>query len=228
MKEFFKYKSHFLDLFQWRKRAPLKIVITGSPRSGTSFLAGLIHQMGFNVGPKKWLKGANEYNPYGYFECVPLMKKSEDILEKLGGDFHDLPNFYIGWTNNLNQEKKEIINIIRQGNIEVYKGNRLMVLADLYDELFPNLKWIFINRDINDTYNSRFGEHLSFEEWEHITLKRLNVWHNSKPSQKSLNLDYQDFKIDLEGTIERIQNHLEISLTNVKKKQCIDFFKPRN
>ena len=77
---------------------PLKVVITGPPRSGTSFLAGLVTGMGLSPGPKEWLKDADEHNPYGYFECLPLLYIEDDIFRKLGGSFGHIPEFPENWT----------------------------------------------------------------------------------------------------------------------------------
>ena len=155
-----------------RPTRTLKVIITGSPRSGSSFLSGLVHHMGFDLGPEQWIKKPDRYNPMGYFECLPLMRCEMEALKKLGGDFHRLPAFNPGWTDTLREEKQAILQIVERGKIELYKGNRLMILADLFDELFPRAKWLFIDRDVKDTFKSRFGEGMSFQEWVKITDDR--------------------------------------------------------
>ena len=51
-------------IFHYKGPAPLRAIVTAPPRSGTSFLAGLLVQMGLSPGPEKWLKEADEHNPY--------------------------------------------------------------------------------------------------------------------------------------------------------------------
>lgn len=217
-----------IKLIHYSGPKPLKVIVTGSPRSGTSFVAGLVHRMGFSLGPKKWLKKGDEHNPYGYFECLPLKKISNKILEELGGDFHhNLPSLESGWTEAFESKKSEITRIIEAGGIELYKGNRLLVLADLYDELFPEAKWIFTQRSIKETYRSRFGEELSFGEWERITNERLRKWESCRPAKQALYVDYQDFKSDAKKTVSKIQAFLEIELTESQVGSCVDFFLPR-
>lgn len=205
----------------------LKVIITGSPRSGTSFLAGLVCRMGFHPGPEKWLKNPDEHNPHGYFECMPLMKISMKILEKLGGDFHRLPSFGPACRGHCEDEKRDIARIVEAGGIEMYKGNRLMVLADLYDELFPEAKWIFVQRTVEETYRSRFGDKMPFEEWKTISDSRLRRWQASKPSARALTVDYADFGSDLARCVGEIERFLGVALTAEQRNACIDFYQPR-
>ena len=211
-----------------KKPAELKVIVTGTPRTGTSFLSGLVHRMGFSLGPKKWLKKADKNNVYGYFECVPLLQISDRILEKLGGSFLDLPEFKPGWTALLEEEKREILRIVQKGGIELYKGNRLTVLAGLYDEIFPDAQWIYISRDINETYKSRFGGEISFEDWRKITNRRISLWESSRPATKALNLDYRDFKDNSKATVYKILDFLGLNLSSRKIEECINFFQTRH
>lgn len=207
----------------------LKVIITGLPRSGTSFLTSLVHKMGFSLGPQNWLVGADKYNRYGYFESIPLNRLSDKILKKLDSDFHEnLPILELGWIEKCSLEKRQIKNVVQNGNIKLMKDNKVIILADLYDELFPNAKWIFIQRDIEETYRSRFGDPLSFEQWQQITSDRLSIWQSSKPAQKALWFNYEDFKINIDQSIERLQAHLGIELTEAQLNDCRELFKPRS
>jgi hypothetical protein len=206
---------------------PLKVIVTGSPRSGTSFVTGLIHLMGFSIGPKSWLKKADRYNPYGYFECQPLNRLSSAVLMSLG-DFHSaLPSLEDQWTEAFKAEQAQIVRVVESGGVELYKDNLLLVLADLYDELFPDAKWVFVQRDIEATYKSRFGRHLSFSDWQRIVERRSQLWQSSNPSKKALYIDYDDFKSDIKGAVQTIQTFLDIELSKKQLAVCIDFFKPR-
>ncbi|MFB6273729.1 MAG: hypothetical protein ABEL51_12620, partial [Salinibacter sp.] len=133
-----KYMKVKNRLMHYNGPDPLQIIVTGQPRSGTSFLAGLLSRMGLSAGPIEWLKSADEHNPYGYFECLPLLHLSEEILADLGGGVNDVPRLPEDWTSQLHQEKRRIQEIVTSGGIELYKDNRLMILADLYDEIFPS------------------------------------------------------------------------------------------
>lgn len=59
---------------------PLCILVLGTPRSGTSCIAGIVHHLGVPMGTR--LMEADEWNPAGYFQDEDF----EDILhEALGG-----------------------------------------------------------------------------------------------------------------------------------------------
>ncbi|MEM9822790.1 MAG: hypothetical protein AAF985_17045, partial [Bacteroidota bacterium] len=66
----------------------LKVILTGGPRSGTSFLARLIFEMGYHPGRKKHLIWPEEKTKKGYLEHLKLLQISKDILKKLDADFH--------------------------------------------------------------------------------------------------------------------------------------------
>ncbi len=204
----------------------LNVIVTGTPRTGTSLVAGLVNLMGFKLGPEKWVKPPDRFNPSGYFECKKLMEVSNLILNKLGGNFHDLPDIKEGWTSDFEKEKRKISKIIRKGKIEMYKGNRLTLISDIYDELFPEAKWLYVSRDIEETYRSRFGEHISFEEWEELTRNRIDHWKRSKVSKKALDLNYRDFQESFDDTLARMVEHLGIELSTDQINDCKLFYKP--
>lgn len=215
-------------LLHYKGPDPLKVIITGPPRSGTSFVAGLVVRMGFSPGPKEWLKPPDEHNRYGYYECEPLKAIEKAILTRLGGDFHHLPSLSDGWTRGFQEEERQITRLVRRGGIEVYKGNRLMVLADLCHEIFPDAKWIFCARETEQTYRSRFGGDITLDEWREITAARLEAWRSSRASDGALVADYDDFKADTQGTVQRIQRFLGVDLSRRQLDECIGFFAPRS
>jgi hypothetical protein len=222
------FETRFSRKIEYEK-PPVKVIITGLPRSGTSFLTNMVSSMGFYLGPEEWLKPADQYNRYGYFENRHLLYTTNKILNKLEIDYHNnIPIIQPNWIKEIESERKAILQIVNKGNIEIIKENKLCLLANLYDELFPDAKWIFIQRDIKQTYKSRFGEAISFENWEIITNRRIQLWKTSKPSKKALNLDYQDFIENLEASIEKVEFFLGIDLTETQKLNCLDIFKPKS
>lgn len=211
----------------YRGPRPLKVIVVGSPRAGTSFVTGMVQRMGFHLGPEQWLRPADTHNRHGYFECLPLTRLSLHILQKLGGDFHHLPRFEPGWQTSLEREKEMIASLVESGGIELLKDNHLLVLADLYADLFPQARWIYVLRDVQETYRSRFGEHMSLDEWRTLSARRLALWHASRPASRALHLDYAEFKQDLASAIERVSTFLEIDLSPAQRRACMAFFQPR-
>ncbi|MEM9821755.1 MAG: hypothetical protein AAF985_11815, partial [Bacteroidota bacterium] len=154
---------------------------------------------------------------------------SKDILKKLDADFHHhLPQLAPGWTQHFQKEKTAIAKLVRKEQMDFYKGNRLLVLSDLYCELFPEAKWIFIQRSVEATYQSRFGRPLSFEEWRQITEQRQAIWEGSRASQSALHLHYTDFVDQAEQTIVRIAAHLDLKLEPGQVQGFAALFQSRN
>lgn len=215
-------------ILRQRKNHHLRVIICGLPRSGTSFLTGLVSNMGYRLGPERWLKRSDANNKFGYFENLPLNILSEKIMGQYDADFIDNPIMPDDWLDKLEIKYGEKIKrIVNAGEIELYKDNRLIILADLYARIFPEAKWIFIQRSIESTYNSRFGESVTPEKWQDLTVKRLNQWRNTKTSNHALSLQYEDFSNDLESQIQKISSHLEKDLTDKQLIACRRFYQPK-
>lgn len=209
------------------KEAKLRVIVTGSPRSGTSFLSGLVHRMGYSVGSDAHIKAADEHNKYGYFEHVKLMEISIALLGNLGADFHmNIPDLKSGWSRNWIKEKEQIGRIIAQEGIELYKCNRLMILADLYVDLFPEAQWIRISRSTEGAYRSRFGEELGFDDWVKITENREQAWNRTLASKNALEVDYDSMMGSREISLRKIADFLDIRLNTRLREKCLDFFRP--
>lgn len=209
------------------KTARLRVVITGLPRSGTSFLACLVHHLGFDPGPAQQLKGADANNPYGYFENRRMIRVENEIFERMGGNFMHLPPLENGWTNRVAKQKSKILRIVSHGGLEMYKGNRAVVLADLYHELFPDAKWLFIERPVEDTYRSRFGEAMTLSDWKSLCECRMAVWKRSVPAEKALYVKYSDFNLDTAAAVQRVASHLGVTLDDARTRELVELFRPR-
>jgi len=205
----------------------MKVFIPCMPRSGTSFLTSLVSKMGFNLGPQNWLKPPNIHNPNGYFESLPIMKICFDMLSKLNGDFfYNIPQLYNGWKENLTEEKDKVISLIDEGKIELVKNGPILIVADLFHDIYPDAKWILITRDINETYKSRFGNFISFSDWEKLTKDRLKAWNSTIPSTNALEIDYKDFQMNFNDTCGKISQYLGIDLSEEKLINLRTLFKP--
>ena len=212
----------------FKKQHELKVIITGGPRSGTSFLAGLVNEMGFHPGKHVLLKAPPANIRKGYLEHLKLLKISRSILDKLNADFNfNIPVLEKGWTNQFPKEKAAIRKIVQSEQIDFYKGNRLLVLADIYDELFPEAKWLCIKRKTEDTYKSRFGKERSWEEWTSITENRYAAWARTNASKKAIELDYDSFKENSRLPIEQIAKHLSLTPDEKAFQQYQNYFQPQ-
>ncbi len=62
-----------------------RVIVLGVHRSGTSLLAELAHRWGAHGGPPENLYPANEWNPRGYWEFVPLINFNNNLLKAVKG-----------------------------------------------------------------------------------------------------------------------------------------------
>lgn len=193
----------------------MKVIITGNPRSGTSFVCQLVSQMGFNPGSPKNIKPADQYNPGGYWEHIPLASITDLIFQKLNLNFFSqIQSLSSNWQKSLTAERDMIVQTVRSDKVEVYKDNKLMVIADLYSDLFPRAKWLFVSRDFEECYRSRWGEPISLENYIEICAARLVIWRQTRASRACLTIDYNDFKTSTSNTITKIVNYLGVDIAN--------------
>ena len=203
--------------------APL--IITGHPRSGTSLVAGLVHKLGYSYGPEKWIKKADTHNTTGYYECLPVMKVSNNILHEMGGDFHDLPILEGQWFKQFPKEKEKLIKIVKRGKLDYFKDNKAMVLSDFYSDTFPDARWIFVTRNLESSFKSRFGEKISLERWRQIWTARQERWDYCSASKNALNVKFEDLIANPEEGLIKISAYLDVELDDLKRNACLGFFK---
>lgn len=135
------------------------------------------------------------------------------------------------WLDLCVKEQQEIKWIIEREGIEVYKGNMLVILADLYDVLFPDAKWIFISRNADEIVRSMIATDktkLANETYLLDSVKQWrSSWYNSRVSKSCLEVRYEDFLKSPEYTIQTIAKYLNHPLSPEVLRRCLDFFKPR-
>jgi len=68
------------------------IIVLGPPRSGTSLIGKILHQVGVDMGK---IRPPDPENPTGYFEDWELLRLQDKIIEKCGHEYNgfNLPDF---------------------------------------------------------------------------------------------------------------------------------------
>ena len=125
------------------------ILITGCARSGTSMIAGIFNLCGAFGGD---MRGATSYNSKGMFENKYIVDEVvKPYLSRMGSDpmgqyplpdqsrISLMPNF-----------RSIIMNVFMdQGYKEgpwFYKGAKMCLVWKLWNDAFPNAKWIIVRR----------------------------------------------------------------------------------
>ena len=190
----------------------MKVIITGNARSGTSFLTNLVHKMtNYNCGEN--IRAADEDNKWGYWEHVILNTVTTKCLGDEGVSYvsekpikkidFSLPEFDIF--------RKIIDKTVNKEKIELYKDNKLILAPELYTKLYPEAKWIYIQRNLKDGFKSRFGQEITFEEYSNMVKNRLDCWNEKEKPKNCLVVNYEDFDTDIDNVIKTIAEYLGIS-----------------
>jgi len=135
------------------------IFITGAARSGTSLVAGTINICGAFGGK---MYPANRYNQKGMFENAEMRDNVvKDYLKKINVDprgQYPLPD-----VNNLiipDNFRGKVENIfINQGYNDghwFYKAPKMCLFWPVWNQAFPDAKWVIVRRRTGDVINSCF------------------------------------------------------------------------
>jgi len=168
----------------------------------------------------------------GYYELNRLIYLEETILRYLQGDYYfHIPNFTANWTcssEGIVSKKASLFMYLSGVRAKVVKMSRI-VLADLFNDLFPSAKWIYISRNVSAMFASRFGASISYPKYVRMLERRFAVWNASVPAKKALYLQYEEFSTPsgFLNALSKIAKHLSLSLTTSQIESCTDFWRPR-
>ena len=73
------------------------ICVLGMHRSGTSVASRLLNLLGVYLGAEEHLLGPEPDNPKGFWEFKPIFDLNNEILGRLGGNWHEPPPLRPGW-----------------------------------------------------------------------------------------------------------------------------------
>jgi uncharacterized Rossmann fold enzyme len=136
------------------------ILVLGAARSGTSMVAGLLHRMGAWVG--ETVRGAPE-NPKGFFENKRIRDGvMKTMLATAGYDVHGrdpIPEQVLNTEMNVERFRYLIGKCLEHdgflNNIPwLYKDCKLALNWDIWNESYPNAKWVFVKRNKEDIIES--------------------------------------------------------------------------
>ena len=97
------------------------VCVLGMHRSGTSVTTSLLEPLGVHLGSVDDLRHPLVEGPHGYWEHRPLKAVSEDLLHRVGGDWHTPLQFQAGWErakrfDDLRAHAKGLIEAIEDGH----------------------------------------------------------------------------------------------------------------
>jgi hypothetical protein len=202
------------------------IVILGMHRSGTSMVAGILHQLGVDIGDE--LMEAGISNPFGHFEDKQFVDINNRILATCGGDWLSPPPLEIILLQK-NQYSKEIVDLINRNKSELWgwKDPRTTLTIDLYLPYLQNPYFIVCYRNVVDIATS-LQKRAGLEEDKSLKLieiynNRIDSFFKNHLNLKRLDLSYEDIRKNPHKEIENIIHFLGISQDEKKIQQATRF-----
>jgi hypothetical protein len=121
--------------------------IAGCPRSGTSFIAGLLAGHGVWVGD---CIEADQHNQMGYYENKQIVQITKDLLKgngmKARSDTHPIyiHNNVLSYQPNI---RKEVLKVVGRQKAWLYKDSKILLTPSYWVSQFPEAIWILPYRD---------------------------------------------------------------------------------
>lgn len=183
-----------------------KFCITGMHRTGTSYMARLLYEAGFNFGDPDQLMPPNEYNPEGYFENVKIVKINNAILKKLGMTWDNVKVPEKGWSRHwrfsfLKWKAKRILK-----TLDVWKDPRICITYEFWESIVPHLKVVLMSR-------SRIAVALSLKRRDRMELSRARkLWSLYYLSVFKFIHPFERFPVRLEF----LKEHPDVEVATIK------------
>jgi len=148
------------DLAKRRRpmRAPAPVCVTGMHRSGTSLVAGMVGDLGIDMGRPAEMITAEMFDlpaddqPGGYHENVRFLRLDDAILNRMGGDNYRVPELSSGWATApvLADERRRAEALAVELRARApwgFKDPRAMLLLELWLDVVPDLQVVLCLRN---------------------------------------------------------------------------------
>ena len=189
------------------------VCVLGMHRSGTSLVAGVVRQLGVDLGPDEEFLPPDSNNKSGYFELKELVYLNNDILAYYGGTWDQVPELPPGW------EKSDELAQIRDQARDLlcrrfaaspqwgWKDPRTCITLPFWQRLVPDLRYVICVRnpiDVAHSLRSREGEerglHENVLDWLRHTASALAY----TAGEPRIAVHYERFFEDPEREVRRL------------------------
>jgi hypothetical protein len=143
------------------------VCVLGMHRSGTSLVAGILRELGIDLGPDEEFLPPDPNNQSGYFELADAVEINDEILAHYGGSWDDLPELPPGWeqSDELAQIRDRARRALGRRFVAssewAWKDPRTCITLPFWQRLVPGLRYVICVRnpvDIAHSLRSREGE----------------------------------------------------------------------
>lgn len=175
---------------------PFEVLVTGYPNSGTSYMAELVHEFGFAVGPKPLLKEGDSHNPWGYWEFLPIRTVFWKAL--LGFNPMSIPAEAMTLPS---KDADQIFGIARTYQVECYKDNALPLGYGGFPEYS---KILVMTRNPRTLYDRYYARNYSWPAFFNCWQSYAGLVRDMSTSREVLSINYETFGSDLERAVRRV------------------------
>lgn len=190
------------------------VVVSGMHRSGTSAVARIINLLGIDLGDEDRLMEAKADNPTGFWENLSLSGFNDDLLGFLGGRWDDPPVLLDGWETapSLDPWRERARTLVTEqlsGEIAGWKDPRMSLLLPFWRTVVPIEPGVLVLRHPKEVAASLGArDDMPAEVAAELWLRYVVAARSNDPD--ALVLAYDDLFTDLEGTVERLVDHLRV------------------
>ena len=127
------------------------VCIAGMHRSGTSLVARVLRDCGFDLGPSRDLMPAAPDNPEGFWENLRFVRINDRILARLGGSWSHPPPLAAGWERSpeladLREEASALVQTFAGREMWAWKDPRTSLTLPLWRAVVPGVKAVICVR----------------------------------------------------------------------------------
>lgn len=135
------------------------VCIAGMHRSGTSLVSRMVNVLGVDLGPEDRMIRAAPENPKGFWENADIKRVNEDLLQRMGGSWHNPPMLAAGWEcssylDDLRQKAARIMGRIAGDQPFGWKDPRNSLTLPFWQTVVNADKVVVVIRDPRHVANS--------------------------------------------------------------------------
>jgi hypothetical protein len=193
------------------------VCVVGMHRSGTSLVAGILRQLGVDLGPDEEFLPPDPNNQSGYFELAELVRINNEILARHGGSWDNLPELPPGWerSDQLAEIRDRASRILQSrfgGSRQwAWKDPRTCITLPFWQRLVSGLRYVICLRnpvDIAHSLRAREGEERALSEHVRDWLRHTASALSYTADRPRILVRYERFFDDPEHEVRRLAGFL--------------------
>ncbi len=200
------------------------IIVLGMPRSGTSLVADLVYRWGAYAGPKQALLKADEWNPQGYWEYIPLKRLNDELLAAVRASERVPPATdeivaEKASDSHLREKARRLLARMQAGtDVWFWKDPRLPILLPFWNTIWDEMIYVIPIRnpvDIAGSQKKLSGQQMPADEfpfsaaflyWQCFMLAILR---NTEGNRRKIFIEYEQLIADPVEGCERLCTFLD-------------------